>query len=87
MTSSIERVRAGQVEIGDRIAQVDDDSLETDAEINANYATEEQEWAEVTDKGGHADIGWLRVEFEDGETSRFTGDWDSWVWRLTGGRP
>jgi hypothetical protein len=82
-TARIERVRMGQVEIGDRICEVDDDRIASDAELNDCYSAMDQDWAEVTGRGGHADIGWL--EFTNpytGEPERSGGDWDLWVWRL-----
>jgi hypothetical protein len=78
----IQRVRAGSVEIGDIVQGVDDESLTTDAEINEAYEVgSDSFWAEVTDKGGHADIGWIDVCWFGGTEERIAGDWDQYLWK------
>lgn len=74
--------RAGQLVPGMKFAEVDDDNLMSDDEVNENYNAENLLWCEVTATGGHADIGWVEyVSPLTGEVER-TGyfDWDLFVW-------
>jgi len=80
--ATIQITRAGNVQIGDLIIEVDDESLTTDEAVNANYDPNCQNWAQVIDLGGHADIGWLQVRFHGGDEIKISGDWDQLVWRL-----
>jgi hypothetical protein len=78
----IEIIRAGAVKIGDKITMVDDESLTTNDEVNENYDAYDQDWSEVLETGGHADIGWIKINHPyEGET-KINGDWDQLVWVL-----
>lgn len=87
----IELVTAGQVQVGDWIAEVDDDTLTTDEAINAHYSAEDGAWEQVVATGGHADVGWIdlandhhaRRLHSDQPTRRVAGSWEQKVWRRT----
>ena len=82
--SRIQVTTLGRVSPGEFIAHVDDDEL-TDEHVNEWYDADEQEWAHVIARGGHDDVGWIKVRFDDGREERVSVDWSGVVWRLAAG--
>lgn len=79
--AQIKVVRAGSVEPGQYIAQVDDESYPLGSLVPAeDYDPAEQDWQHVVLVGGHADVGYMILAYYNGEQYRVDGDWDQTVW-------
>lgn len=75
----IQRTRMDTLATGELICNVDDDSIETDTELNEAYDAKDQQWDVVCGLRG-SEIELLRG---DDSESRwvFVPSWDQWTWR------
>lgn len=69
--------RVGARSVGDMVCEVDDDQYPVGSIVpREDYRPEDQEWHEIVDMGGHAHVGWIKID--DGR--KINGPWDTMIW-------
>lgn len=82
MSHKIEIVMASQVDKGEHVCEVDDDSLTTNASVNEHYDAADQDWHWVAHVHHMADLAKLTLQMYNGEQYVATGSSEQLLWRL-----